>query len=283
MRLLLLALLFSTSLFALINGALHTPITSVDEENEEATIATLKDTEVGMYGAVSHWFDERHAIALSWVEITKIDGDVTTLKLHPILSLVQSALPTGTWKVKVGDDVAMGYNYQRAMLIAPNASIYRKITTYHSDRQWVHPDIFASTLSSNGHPSPLKEDFNQVCKANNIGTIAFMFDKSIVTVDCRSFKIIKNKSTSIKSKEQQVPFYTRVPHIADNWFGEGNDEIENYDKYYVELLAQHNTDNEWMNNYLHKRQQLEGDDTSWFESFFNSIKVTFGGDDVEDD
>jgi hypothetical protein len=280
MRLFLLALLFSTTLFGLINAPVHTPVTSVNEDEEEITITTLKNTEVGMYGAVSHWFNKMHSVALSWVEITKIEGEVTTLKLIPILALEQSALPSGTWKVKVGDDVAMAYNYQRAMLVAPNASIYKKITSYHRDRQWVHPDILASILSSNGHPSPLKEDFTQVCRANNIGTVAFMFDKSIITVDCQSFLIIKNKSTTVQSKEQQVPFYTRVPNINNNWFGDGSDEMENYDAYYVDLLAEHNPQNNWIQKYQHSRNKQHGNNDSWFNSFVNSFSLS---DEPEED
>ena len=280
MRLFLLALLFSTTLFGLINAPVHTSVTSVDEDNEEITIATVKNTYVGMYGVVSHWFDKTHSVALMWVEVTKIEGDTTTLNLIPILALEQSALPSGTWKVKVDDDVALGYNYQRALLIAPNASIYKKITTYHNDRQWVHPDIFASILSANGHPSPLKEDFAQACRANNIGTVAFMFDKSIITVDCQSFKIIKNKSTTIQSKEQQAPFYTRVPHIENNWFGAGSDEIENYDAYYVDLLAEHNPDNVWIQKYQHARNKASAnDEEGWFDSFFNSFTISTGAED----
>jgi len=280
MRLFLLALLFSTTLFGLINAPIHTPVTSVDEENEEITITTIKNTQVGMYGVVSHWFNKTHSVALMWVEITKIEDDTTTLSLIPILVLEQSALPSGTWKVKVDDDVALGYNYQRALLIAPNASIYKKITKYHNDRQWVHPDIFASTLSSNGHPSPLKEDFAQVCRANNIGTIAFMFDKSIITVDCQSFIIIKNKSTTIQSKERQVPFYTRVPHIENNWFGSGSNDIENYDAYYVDLLAEHNPDNVWIQKYQHARNKAsENEEDGWFDSFFNNFTISAGPED----
>jgi len=275
MRLFLLALFLTTTLWGLMNAPVHTLVTSLNEDAKEITITTVKDTQVGMYGAVSHWFDDKHSVALNWVEIIKIEGDKTTLKLIPILALEQSALPSGTWKPKVGDDVAIAYNYQRAMLIAPNASIYKKITTYHKDRQWVHPDIFASVISSNGHPSPLKEDFAQMCRANNIGTVAFMFDKSIITIDCQSFIIIKNKSTTVKSKEQQVPFYTRVPHIQNNWFGEGSDDIEDYDAYYVDLLAEHNPDNEWIQKYQHARNKASQEEKEgWFDAFFNSFTIS---------
>jgi len=279
MRLFLLALFLTTHLLAVINAPMHTTVKSLNEDEETLTITTLAKTQVGMYGAVSHWFDATHSAALSWVEVIKIEGETTTLKLIPILALEQSALPSGTWTPKVGDEVIIGYNYQRSMLIAPNASIYKKITSYHKDRQWVHPDIFASVISSNGHPSPLPEDFEMMCKMNNIGTVAFMFDKSIITVDCLSFTILQNKSTSVKSKEQHVPFYSRVLNIEANWFGEGSDEIEDYDAYYVDLLAKNNPQNEWIQTYKHKRDAAMGKNESWFSSLFGNWTISAGDED----
>jgi len=284
MRFIFLISLISSYLLALINAPIHTPVTGVDKESEKLTIKTLSNTQVGMYGVVSHWFDKSHSIALSWVEIKKIDGDITTLKLTPILALEQSALPNGTWEPKIGDDVVIGYNYQRALLIAPTPSIYRKITSYHRDRTWIHPDVFASHLSYNGHPSPLKEDFTSMCRQNNIGTIAFMFDKSIITVDCQTFKILKNKSTSVQSKESQVPFYSRVPNIEANWFGDGSNEIEDYDRYYINLLVEYNPKNEWIKKYKHNREAALGsDESNWFSSLFDGLNVSIGFDDHEDD
>ena len=87
MRLILLALLFVPSLFAYIFSPLHTTILSVDEEGETATIPTLENIQVGMYGAVSHRFDADHATALYWLEVTKIDSNVTTVKFVPIKAL----------------------------------------------------------------------------------------------------------------------------------------------------------------------------------------------------
>jgi len=283
MRFIFLITLISTYLLALISSPIHSTVLSVDLENQTITMKTTDKALVGMNGAVEHWFDKKHSVALSWIEVTKIEGDVTTLKLRPILALEQSALPSGTWKVQEGDNIIIGYNYQRSLLIAPNRTVYKKVTSYHNDRSWVHPDIFASVLSYSGHPSPLKEDFTYMCRINNIGTVAFMFDKSIITIDCQSFKILKNKSTSIKSAEQQAPFYSRVPNIESNWFGDGNDEIEDYDRYYVDLLAENNPKNSWMQKYKHNRDAAMGNDDSWFSSIFESFSFSFGSDDADED
>lgn len=282
MRLTLLFFLFTNYLFAVINSPVHTKITSVSET--EITTPVVDGAQVGMYGVIVHWFDDTHSTALSWVEIKKIESDTIILTMVPIRALEQSALPSGKWVPKIGDEVILGYNYHRALLIAPNSSIYRKITHYHQDRNWVHPDIFATALSSNGHPTPLREDFTSACRANNIGIVSFMFDKSIITVDCQSFKILQNKSTSVRADDPQLPFYTRVTNIEANWFGEGSDELEDYSPHYIELIAENNPDNEWINIYKMKREQATmTEEESWFDAFFKNINLQHVHDNEYDD
>lgn len=252
MRLLLLITLFTTYLFALTSSPLRTKVSSIEENI--LTAETPEGALPGMYGILLHWFDAEHSVALSWVEVTAIDNGVSTLKMLPIYALEQSALPSGTWVPQVGDELILGYNYQRALLIAPNASVYKKITQLHSDREWVHPDIFATILSSRGHPTPLREDFAYACSTNNIGVLSFVFEQSALTLDCQSFKILDNRSIAVTSSEEQLPFYSRVPHIEANWFGEGSDELEAYAPYYIELIAENNPNNAWIQAYKKQRE-----------------------------
>ena len=282
MRLILLFVFLTNYLFALINTPIHTQITSVHDE--EVTASYVEGAQVGMYGAIVHWFDKTHSIALSWVEVKKIDGETITLSTAPILALEQSALPSGKWEPKAGDEVILGYNYQRGLLIAPNNSVYKKVTYFHKEREWIHPDVFAATLSRNGHPTPLREDFEETCRSYNIGVVAFMFDKSLITLDCQSFKVMENKSTSIKAEDPQLPFYTRVTNIEANWFGEGSDELEEYSPYYIELIAENNPENEWIHIYKMKREQATmEEDESWFGSIFKSMKLKHVNDNEYDE
>ncbi|HIC43145.1 MAG TPA: hypothetical protein EYO73_02275 [Sulfurimonas sp.] len=273
MRFILLLSFFTYSLFALISEPLHSKVTSVNLEEQTLSIHFIEGARVGMYGAIVKNLGESHSIALKWIEITSIEGDSIKAKMIPILALEQSALPSGTWVAEEGDHAVIGYNYHRALLIAPNPSIYKKVTGYHTNKQWIHPDIFTTVLSSHGHPSPLVEDFFHMCRSNNIGSVSLVFDKSIISIDCQSFKIIENKAISLKTNEIQVPFYTRISNIQANWFGEGNDEIQDYHMYYVNLLAQNNPDNKWIQTYkaIKNKENQKG---SWFDSLFSSINVT---------
>lgn len=276
MRLLLSFILFTTHLFAIVESPIHTTISSVDNDKETVTIATPQLVQVGMYGVIVHWFDSTHSIALSWVEVKSIEAETSTLTMIPISSLQQSALPSGKWVPKIGDEVLLGYNYHRALLIAPNPSMYKKVTAYHPERSWVHPDIFATVLSSNGHPTPLIEDFTSTCRANNIGLVTFAFDSSIITVDCQSFKILENKPTTEKIGDIQLPFYSRVSKINANWFGAGSSELKEYSPYYIELLADNNPDNKWIQDY---RSAHKEEESNWFGSISDTTEIEVGDDE----
>jgi len=282
MRYILSLLFLAHSLFAVISKPVHSKVISVDTDEQTLSIAYVEGAQVGMYGVIVKDLDQTHAIALKWIEITAIEGETIHAEMVPILALEQSALPSGKWIAQEGDNAVIGYNYHRALLIAPNPSVYKKVIAYHNERKWVHPDIFTTVLSYHGHPSPLVEDFTYTCRANNIGTVSFVFDKSIISIDCQSFKIIQNKTISLKTDEVQVPFYTRITNIEANWFGEGNDEIEDYNSYYVDLLAENNPENEWMQTYK-AVQDKEAKGDSWFTSWFSSEKVTSDNTDESDD
>jgi len=249
MRLLLFIALLHTYLFALITPGVRTTVTSVDNEKKLVTIATPQRAQVGTYGVIVHWFDKTHSTALSWVEIKRIEGSKSILSMVPIHALEQSALPSGRWEPKVGDEVVLGYSYHRALLISPNASVYKKVTEFHPERTWIHPDIFTAVLSSHGHPTPLKEDFSHTCRANNIGLVYFVLNGSVLTVDCQSFKILESKSITLKAEDTQLPFYSRISRIEANWFGEGSDELEEYAPYYIELLTKYNPQSKTLQAY----------------------------------
>ena len=272
MRYILFLLLFTHYLFAIIAQPIHSKVISVNTDEQTLDIDFIEGAQIGMYGVIVTKLDETHSIALKWIEVTSISEEAISAKMIPILALEQSALPSGKWIAEEGNQAILGYNYHRALLIAPNPSVYKKVTSFHRERSWVHPDIFTTVLSYHGHPSPLIEDFTYTCRANNIGTVSFVFDKSIVSVDCQSFKIIQNKTISLETKEIQVPFYTRITNIEANWFGAGNDEVEDYNSYYVDLLAETNPQNEWIQTYKAVNdKEAQGD--SWF-SWFSSTKDT---------
>jgi len=230
--------LFISSAFG---STLSSTIVSVDHDDEIVTIKIDK-IDVGMSGFVIREFDKEHSSILNAVVVESFDkqSGVATLKLSEYKDLESSALPRGEWKVKVGDKVVLAFGYSRALLIAPNADIYNKITKNTKTIQWIHPDIFVSVLSKNSHPTPVEEDFEQISSSLNVGLLFVYLNKKLYTLDARSLKVLNISDISLEQKSVKLPFYSRIDEIDAAWFGEGSDKLEAYEPYYYELLIEHN-------------------------------------------
>ncbi|MDA3907722.1 MAG: plasminogen-binding N-terminal domain-containing protein, partial [Sulfurimonas sp.] len=179
--------------------------------------------------------------------IVVIDFDdknkIATLKMSPYDALKNNALPSGRWSVKAGDEAILAFGYTRGMLISPNEDIYHRITRSVKDLQWVHPDIFATVLSFNGHPTPLREDFTKFSISTSVGLVFIYLEKKLFTIDAKSFKILTITDAELKQDNTQLPFYTRVEEIDAAWWGEGSSKLESYEPYYYELLTKANPNN----------------------------------------
>jgi len=235
-------LLFLT--YSLFGSVIKTQVISVDEKTQTLKI-NIKKINVGMSGFVFHQFAPTHSSIINNVSVKSFDEDkgVATLSMSKYNDLAHSALPKGKWKTKVGDTVVLAFAYSRALLIAPTEEIYYRITKSADSLQWVHSDLFATILSFQGHPTPLKEDFERMAKATSVGLVFFYLDKQLYTVDIRSFKILNISPAPLTQDGVKLPFYSRIDEINAAWWGEGSDEIEDYEIYYYGLLVKYNKQN----------------------------------------
>lgn len=224
-------------------SVIKSPLLTYDEEKNSATIK-LEHADIGMSGYISHEIAPNHTSILKNVEVVAFDKEtqIATLKVSSFDGLKNNALPTGKWKVEVGDDVILTFGYTRALLIAPEEKIYYRISK-SVNTQWLHPDLFATILSFRGHPTPLKEDFIAMSNTSAVGLVFFYIKEKIYTVDAKSLVILSITDAPLTQEKTVLPFYTRVDKIDAAWWGEGSDELEAYEPHYFELLAQNNTKN----------------------------------------
>jgi len=228
------------SLFA---GMIKAPLLSVDQTTGIATVK-LNKVDVGVSGFLVHSIAKNHSSILWNVTVVNYDKEskIATLQLSEFDALRNNALPTGKWKAVEGDMVELAFAYSRAVLISPSEEIYHQITK-SVKIQWVHPDIFATILSYRGHPTPLKEDFDAMHIATSVGLLFIYLDKKLYTVDMRSFKILNISDAPLVQDSVKLPFYSRVDHIEANWWGDGSDELTDYESYYYMLLTEFNNSN----------------------------------------
>jgi len=241
MKYIILLILLTIEVFA---SLIKAPILSVDYENETATI-NLANVDEGVSGFIVHKISDNHTSILKNVYVQNYDKDtkIVTLKMSDFNALRNNSLPSGKWKVVVGDEAQLAFGYSRALLIAPSEEIYHRITK-SVKVQWVHADIFATVISYRGHPTPLKADFEAMSVASSVGLVFIYLDKRLYTVDIKSFEILSISDAPLVQDSVKLPFYSRVEKIEANWFGEGSDELEDYEPHYYELLVEYNKKDE---------------------------------------
>jgi hypothetical protein len=241
MKYIVLILVLALELMA---GVVKSPIVSVNLDDNTATIEIDK-IDVGMNGFISHEITKEHIVVLKSIEVIDFDKEskIAKLKMSPYTALKTNALPSGKWEVSVGDTAVLAFGYSRGLLIAPSDEIYHRITRSVKNLQWVHSDVFASLLSYNGHPTPLRADFTEFSISTSVGIVFMYVDERLFTLDARSFKILAITDAKLKQEETQLPFYTRVKEIEASWWGEGSDVLLSYEPYYYELLRQANPEN----------------------------------------
>ncbi len=235
-------LLFFIIVLGLSANIVKSPVVSVD--GNSATIKIDK-IDVGMSGFVVHKLDKNHSTILKSVVVESFDKKtkIASLVISDYNMLDNSALPSGNWSVKVGDTVILAFGYKRGFLVAPNDDIYYKIIKSAKDVEWIHPDIFAMILSTNGHLTPLKSDFKMMSDTVSVGIFFFYLNQKLFTVDAKSFKILNISDAPLVQKNVQLPFYTRIQEIDSDWWGAGSSKIDDYETYYYELLVEYNKNN----------------------------------------
>ena len=241
MKYLYLLLIFTSVAFGSI---IKSQIVSIDELNKIATIKIDK-IDIGMSGFIIHKISDNHSVILKSIEVKSYNTDTktATLGIDEYTVLKQNSLPSGTWHVKIGDTAVLAFGYSRGFLVAPNEDIYYRITKSTKNFDWVHPDLFATILSFNGHPTPLKEDFVDLSTATSVGVIFIYLDKKVFTIDSKSFKILSISEAPLVQDTTKLPFFTRVEKIEANWWGDGSDELKDYEPHYYELLVNSNKQN----------------------------------------
>jgi len=227
----------------LFGAVVKSPVMNINEDETQATIKIDK-IDVGMSGFVVHKIDDTHTIILKNAVVKGYDKatKTATIELSEFNALSNSALPSGRWNIEIGDTVVLAFGYTRGLLIAPNEEIYYRISK-HSKVQWIHPDIFATILSFNGHPTPLREDFTKISISSSIGLVYIFLDNVVYTLDAKTFKILTTTEAKFTQDETKLPFFTRVEKIDANWWGEGSNELEDYEPHYYELIAKANPKN----------------------------------------
>ena len=131
--------------------------------------------------------------------------------------LQHDELPTIKTAVAKGDKIIGGYLYNNVLLLAPDASVYAKITS-GSHKTWIHPDLFALYLTQEGEGVPTRKNLSDFAKRYHVGLIYIVKKSSAVLLDPISGKIISKRPFSSAPGKAQYPFFMRFDKIDTGWF-----------------------------------------------------------------
>jgi hypothetical protein len=229
--------------FGVLNASsITTPLLEI--QGKQAAIVA-ENLRAGMSGFIIRVFDATHSTIIANARVEKVNpaNNRAILHLGNYTGLHQNALPNGSWAPKTSDIAVLAYDYERALIIAPNDDTYDAIAKSITGVEWIHPDNYATFLSYEGHQTPLVEDFNLYCTANSIGLLYIQSADHLFTLDCKSFNVLQTTPFAKVSTKEQTPFYSRIPNIRGAWWGEGSSALDSYEPYYLEKIALKNAKN----------------------------------------
>lgn len=229
-------LIFQSLIYATENPFIEYQTQIISIEGDIAKIKNSDDIVVGSSGIVTHNFDDETTSIIARASVIKKDNEFATIKFEVFDLLEQAAFPLPGILPQAGDMVTLNYLYNRALIVAPNETIFDEVTKHFNNIQWVHPDILAAYLAADYRPNPGKNSFDLLCRKNTAGLIFFALDRRGFFADCQSLKIVKTlKSGPISS--YQLPFYNRIGGIESVFWKWSGKEIKDYNAHYARLLG----------------------------------------------
>jgi len=167
----------------------------------------------GMSGVVVHQFDARLQAIVGY--IAKTTGN--SARTISGTAITHTSLPSVKNNYRVGDSVIGGYMYDNILLLAPSEKVYADITR-SSNKNWVHPDIFATFLSKNSQGLPTKENLEIFAKEYQVGLIYIVKKSVAILYDPISHNIVGKREFNTPITDIKAPFYMRLKSIKSGMF-----------------------------------------------------------------
>lgn len=205
-------------------------------KNAESSIKIpAMDLKVGESGIVTRVVNDNEFIIANAL-VSEVKDGVAVVAISDFTQMSEKYLPKPLGKVAQGDKITFRILYDRALLIAPNQSVYQDISAQFGWVDFLHSDIFAMFLSKEGKNMPDSANFTRFCEKYDVGLVFVALRSRIEILNCASFKKIAFSSFRLKDRSVKKPFFTRLSDEAiDEIFNPK--KIENYFAYFGKLVA----------------------------------------------
>ncbi len=188
--------------------------TSVKSVNGNSIILNSSFPRNGMSGVIVH----RYKSDLSAINGRVIQTSASRAKIIHQDIIHHNNLPSVNTRVSTNDKVIGGYLYKNVLLLAPNADVYHRITK-RSSKNWIHPDLFAVFLSTEGYKSVTRANLAKFAKSNQVGLVYIIQRNKAILLDPISGKVVGSRAINNLPTKGKFPFYMRFDKLSSGWFG----------------------------------------------------------------
>ncbi len=141
--------------------------------------------------------------------------------------ITHKKIPSIQTEVTVGDKVIFGNFYNNVLLIAPNQTAYKQITSKFN-RTWIHPDIFALAFMQKGEGSLTMETLKSFAKQHQVGLVLVVTQDKLLVIDPLSKSIIGSTRLKTNPNTAMSPFYARFKLMDTSLFGVSSQDYAPY-------------------------------------------------------
>ncbi|MBU1668814.1 plasminogen-binding N-terminal domain-containing protein [bacterium] len=214
MKKLLLLLLLLTTYILMANNLPQTIETTVSNVNDNGEIQLATSVPKGMSGIVIHDYGN----GLSAITHSIISQGGSTIKVFPYTAIQHENIPTIQTAAKVNDKVILGNFYNNALLIAPNARTYAKITK-SLKKTWIHPDTYALAFMREGESAITLESLKKFSMENQVGLVLIVTKDSLLILDPISKVFLAKHPLAGNAEKAMTPFFARFDQMDVSIFG----------------------------------------------------------------
>ncbi|EAK5749076.1 exporting protein [Campylobacter lari] len=186
-------------------------------------------------GIVVHEIDTQKSI-IARVSVIGRENGLVKLQFKVFDMLAQDAMPLPNVLPQVGDKIVLNYLYDRALIIAPDKSVYDFIAQKLNGIYFLHPDLFGAHMIQEYRQTPRRSDFRSFCSKNAVGLLVVALENKAEIVDCQDFGKIEEFNIS-QAQSLQIPFYSRITGYKSDIFSLNDEAIGNYYVYYEKLIS----------------------------------------------
>lgn len=214
-------------------------ISQVDDK-KEVIFFNAANAIVGQSGIAIKQIDS-HNLIVAQIEVQSVESSNIQASFKEFKSISQKYLPTPRLKPEVGDKVILGQFYNKSIIIAPDANSYNKVLNTSKNIEFLHIDLFAAMLASDGINDPKYKHFKHFCNTYSVGLLHIVASNGLNVLDCQSFHILESNPLEISDKsDTQAPFFSRIAKIETGSLLAKfrSNKSKDYFSYYDDLLKE---------------------------------------------